>query len=437
MGHDQLQRGRDQAGTSPGLPTPIGGNDSRHNLAQERAVSPVFRPVGRGGGESHAARGAGKDRRERLGSQPIVESHTQHPQLSDGEVPPHMTFGCGERHRGECRGDPRGDPVEQHSRRGGLQRKFFISLLIVGILPGVAALIATYLYSTDSLKHSIGSSFQEIARSTAIRIATAVDTEIDRALQLASLPMVVRQKVEIANQRYRGKSETEVRTRLAAGESAWSKAGLNGRPSALMDTILPIRVGETGHGMLLDTEGTPLICPVLPPTAHLIHDALLNQLARDEPLWFVADDDAHGGHNSIVGAAPVRFRHRLTASSLGGKRWFAFVRQQPEETYAPIYSLLVTVGLIGFGLVVGLASLGFVVGRRTVSPILALRRETEALRREVATLPGSVSPLHVEAHPASVEIRTGDEIEDLARTFQSMRRALEDSLLTIRTQPAE
>ena len=428
--------------------------------------------------------------------------------------------------------------MDTHSRRGGLQRKFFISLLIVGILPGVAALIATYLYSTDSLKHSIGSSFQEIARSTAIRIATAVDTEIDRALHLASLPMVVREKVEQANQRYAGKRETEVRNLLAAGESAWSKGRLNGRPApvtettvylktwvsktdsyvrvvitdrrgalvastnprapylsadqpwwqevvqedrgtayvsslrsdpdlneyvfdvvvpirgdddrepigvvgvvirrnVLMDTILPIRVGETGHGMLLDTEGTPLICPVLPPTAHLIHDALLNQLARDEPLWLVADDDAHGGHDSIVGAAPVRFKHRLTASSLGGKRWFAFVRQQPEETYAPIYSLLVTVGLIGFGLVVGLASLGFVVGRRTVSPILALKRETEALRREVETLPESASPLHVEARPASVEIRTGDEIEDLARTFQAMCRALEESLLTIRTQQEE
>ena len=158
------------------------------------------------------------------------------------------------------------------------------------------------------------------------------------------------------------------------GQEPLGVVGLVIRRNVLMDTILPIRVGQTGHGMLLDTEGTPLICPVLPPTAHLIHDALLNQLARDEPLWFVADDDAHGGHNSIVGAAPVRFRHRLAASSLGGKQWFAFVRQQPEETYAPIYSLLVTVGLIGFGLVVGLASLGFFVGRHTVSPILALRR---------------------------------------------------------------
>ncbi|MGH7253095.1 MAG: cache domain-containing protein, partial [Nitrospiraceae bacterium] len=424
------------------------------------------------------------------------------------------------------------------NRAGGLQKKFFIALLIVGILPGVAALIATYLYSTHSLKHSIGSSFQEIARSTAIRIAAAVDTEIDHAVQLASIPLVVRQTVETANRRYAGKSETQVRRLLTAKRAAGSKEHRNGmaspltptaaylkgwasttgsyvrvmitdsrgalvastdpdapylnadqewwqeameedlgtayvsslrldpsrneyvfdvavaipskdreepigavglvvRRTVLMDTIFPIRIGKTGHGMLLDTEGTPLICPVLPPTAHLIHDALLNQLARDEPLWLVADDDAHGGHNSIVGAAPVRFTHRLTTSSLGGKRWFAFVRQQPEETYAPIYSLLVTVGLIGFGLVVGLASLGFFVGRRTVSPILALRRETEALRREVATLPESASPLHVEAHPASVEIRTGDEIEDLARTFQAMRRALEESLLTISTQQEE
>ena len=102
------------------------------------------------------------------------------------------------------------------NRAGGLQKKFFISLLIVGILPGVAALFATYLYSTHSLKHSIGSSFQEIARSTAIRIAAAVDAEIDHAVQLASIPLVIRQTVETANRHYAGKSETEVGRLLAA-----------------------------------------------------------------------------------------------------------------------------------------------------------------------------------------------------------------------------
>ncbi|TAJ22886.1 MAG: HAMP domain-containing protein [Nitrospirae bacterium] len=425
------------------------------------------------------------------------------------------------------------------SRSGGLQRKFFVALLIVGILPGIAALIATYLYSTDSLKHAIGSGFQEIARSTAIRIAAAVDTEIDRAARLAIVPVLVRHLVETANRRYAGHSEEDIRRLLAsratvrpgshptadpapsavaqttaylkewaretgtyvrvtitdqrgalvastdphtpylnAEQEWWQEAFKEGRGGAyvstlrhdrtlneyvfdvavpifdgpleepigvvgllirrdvLMNTILPIRIGETGHGMLLDTEGTPLICPVLPPTAHLIHQALLNRLARDKPLWFVAEDDAHGGRDSIVGAAPVRFAHRLSPLSLGNGFWFAFVRQQPEETYAPIYSLLWTVGLIGFGLVVGLASLGFVVGRRIVSPILTLRREAETLRRNVAALPEPAVEPATEA-PASVDIRTGDEIEDLAGTFHAMRRSLEESLRTVKTQQEE
>ncbi len=424
----------------------------------------------------------------------------------------------------------------EQSRTGGLQKKFFVALLIVGILPGVAALIATYLYSTDSLKHSIGNGFQEIARSTAIRIAAAVDTEIDRAARLALVPIHIRHSLEVANQRYAGKSEGQIRALLEAEQTAWSKARTAGAPlplpdttaylrewaqeagyyvgvviadrhgavmatstprtpylngdrdwwreafeqrtayvssirhdpalndylfevsvpildeghakpvgvvglvirrDVLMNTILPIRIGETGHGMLLDTEGTPLICPVLPPTAHLIHEALLTQLAQDRPLWLVAEDDAHGGRNSIVGAAPVRFAHQLSTASLDGEQWFAFIRQQPEETYAPIYSLLVTVGLIGFGLVIVLASLGFLVGRRIVSPILALRREADALRRNVATLPDSIPTRDGTARPASIDIRTGDEIEDLARTFEAMRSALEESLRTVKTQQEE
>jgi signal transduction histidine kinase len=423
-------------------------------------------------------------------------------------------------------------------RASGLQKKFFVALLIAGITPGVAALIATYLYSTSSLKHSIGSGFQEIARSTAMRIATAVDSEIDRAHRLALVPVLVRQAVEAANLRYVGRSDAEIRRLLAteaverpspqtatpAGVAShttaylkdWSSrytyyrrvvitdrqgaivassdpdapylnadrpwwqdtmnaspemayvsslqfdpeikeytfqvavpimgrepdepigvVGLIIRRDVLMNTILPIHVGNTGHGMLLDTDGTPLICPVLPPTAHLIHGALLSQLARDQPLWFVAEDDAHGGENSIVGAAPVQFAHKLSPASLGGTRWYAFVRQQPEETYAPINRMLLIVGLIGFGLVVVLASLGYAVGRRFVSPILALRKETEALRHEVATLPESgILPASL-VRPVLPEVRTGDEIEELAATFNALRTALDKSLRTIKAQQEE
>jgi signal transduction histidine kinase len=421
--------------------------------------------------------------------------------------------------------------------RTGLQKKFFIALLIAGIVPGIVALVATYLFSIDSLKHSIGSSFQEIARSAALRISSAVDMEIDRAVQLAAAPILVRWIVELSNQRYHGKSQGDIKTSqgavpsdplkaqvtdgllsqaqtieylkkwtlqdghyvrviiadsqgvlvasndpqappLHAKEQWWREAvrgdlnsafvsslkqdtllnelvfevavpipnenyekpigavGLIIRRDVLMDTILPIHVGETGHGMLMDTAGTPLVCPVLPPTGHLIQNTLINLLARDQPQWLVVDDDAHGGRDSIIGVAPVRFAHKLSPLSLGGSRWFAFVRQHPDETYAPIYSLLLTVGLIGFALVVVLASLGFAVGRRIVGPILTLRREADTLRRDIANLSQGQAAAPVTGR-GPIEIKTGDEIEELAHTFNAMRRALDESLHTVTVQHDE
>ncbi|MBX7040274.1 MAG: hypothetical protein K1X60_14040, partial [Nitrospira sp.] len=148
------------------------------------------------------------------------------------------------------------------------------------------------------------------------------------------------------------------------------------------------------------------------------------------------EDDAHGGRDAIVGASPVRFSHPLTRSSLEGNRWYAFVRQAPEETYAPIYSLLLSVGVIGFGLVIALSMFGFVVGYRIVRPLTALQREAEGLRLTLATTQTDHA-LPLAATPLPREYRTGDEIEDLATTFSAMRAVLEENLRTIRAQQHE
>jgi signal transduction histidine kinase len=169
----------------------------------------------------------------------------------------------------------------------------------------------------------------------------------------------------------------------------------------------------------------------------LIPQQLLTKLTQNRPIWLVAADDAHGGTNAIVGAAPVQFVHPLTPSSLGGDRWYAFVRQAPEETYAPIYSLLFTVGILGLALVVTLASLGFAVGSRIVRPLTFLQREAEAIRHGLeATAAGGEATFP--SIPASQsDYQTGDEIEDLARSFRAMRHTLEENLRTIKLQQHE
>jgi signal transduction histidine kinase len=423
-------------------------------------------------------------------------------------------------------------------RAGGLQRKFFFSLLVVGIVPGIAALIATYLYSTASLKEAIGDSFREIARSTAIRLASAVDNEIDRAIRLALVPVQIKQRVAAANRRYQGRDETAIRrllaeegadedrqpnreqavqsdettrylrewteqagyyvrvmiadrhgalvastdprTRMVQSDQHWWQEAMKATPTGsyvsslildpqlndyvfevaapirddaqgtpigavglviqrdvLTNTILPIHIGDTGHGMLLDTEGTPLICPLLPPTLHLIPEQLLARLTGNRPIWLVAEDDAHGGRNAIVGAAPVRFAHQVTPSSLGGDHWYAFVRQAPEETYAPVYALLWTVGALGLALVVTLASLGFAVGSRIVRPITSLQREAEAIRHGLDSAAAGDDPGLPPVPAPQADYRTGDEIEDLARSFRAMRNTLEENLRTIKLQQHE
>jgi len=434
--------------------------------------------------------------------------------------------------------------MELGRSRRGLQKKFVASLLIVGFTPGVVALFATYLYSTQTLKTAIGDSFQQLASSTARRIEVMVDDEINEARHLATAPLTVRFSAAAANRSYLRESESAVHTRLLersgrwerfrAGKEAtlpgfinqrtllyiqnwlairpgeyhnvvvtdergaliasanpgvgylhgdelwWREAYADGRGGlyvsdiyeqapggylldiavpvlddtrkravgvvkfevrrdSLMKAIMEIRVGERGHGMLLNTEGTPLICPVLPPKAHLINDPLMRQLMQVTPGWVVAEDDAHGGHNSIVGFAPINFTNKLTAASLGGNQWYAFVRQDPAETYAPVYTLLRTVGLIGFGMVTVLASLGFFVGKRIVKPILMLQEQADAIRQNVRDLAsaGRFDRARMDHADRRVAVRTGDELESLALAFNQMAEALDESLKTIRDQEHE
>src|SRR2546426_10567650 len=92
--------------------------------------------------------------------------------------------------------------MELSRSRRGLQKKFVASLLIVGFAPGIVALFATYLYSIQTIKTSIGGSFQQIAASTPRRIEGMIDDENDSARHLAATPRPGRASIGTANHPY-------------------------------------------------------------------------------------------------------------------------------------------------------------------------------------------------------------------------------------------
>lgn len=397
----------------------------------------------------------------------------------------------------------------------GLQKKFVISLLLAGLLPGIAALVATYLSSNNILKNSIGTNFQEIAAAVAKKIEIIVDQDITEAQSLALSPDILgalektsrgmgdagpagvvkhfrdwqaqhQQDAEYAeiiltdrkgkliaasinssqdlytdqawwqsaygsgqgaifvsnlylDEQYQG-YYYEIAVPVKDGEESpvWGVLRMVIRRDKLLRAIMEVKIGKSGHAMLVSSNGTPLICPILPPKEHLINNPLMGQIMQTQPGWAVAEDDAHGGRRSIVGFAPVSFRHSLDPTSLGRQAWYTFVRQHPDETYAPIYGLLIKVGFVGTGLALAISFFGFFASRIIVKPIRLLKEEAQAIGEAALALPARSTTPGTHFHLAKrIEIKTHDELEDLAQAFNQMSEALEQSIETIKKQQAE
>ncbi len=195
------------------------------------------------------------------------------------------------------------------------------------------------------------------------------------------------------------------------------------RRDSLFHSISDVTIGATGHAMLMSSDGTPLICPVMAPEEHSVGPALVSAIVRPRAGWDVVSDDSHGGRDSIVGFAPVRLGDNLAPDSLGGKRWLTFVRQNPSETYAPLNQLLIKVTAYGVMVLAVLWGTGMVVARRIARPIQILHDGAQRI--------GTGSLDH------QLVLKTGDEIEHLAEAFNRMAANLKQSFGQLEQRMAE
>lgn len=189
------------------------------------------------------------------------------------------------------------------------------------------------------------------------------------------------------------------------------------RRDTIFHAIAEVTIGATGHAMLFSSDGVPVICPVLAPEEHTVRPELISALGGLQAGWTVAADDSHGSRNALIGFAPVRFGESLAPGSLGGHQWITVVRQDPQETYAPLAELVAKVLLYGLLVLAVLWGTGVVVARRIARPIQLLHDGV----REIGS--GRLD--------RRLELKTGDEIEGLADAFNQMATNLQRSFAQI------
>ena len=195
------------------------------------------------------------------------------------------------------------------------------------------------------------------------------------------------------------------------------------RRDSLFRSISEVTAGQTGHAMLVASDGVPLLCPVLSLEEHGATPQLVQAITTKEPGWIMANPDSHGAQNSNRGVRPTPSGDHPCSRELWGPQVAHARRQDPAETYAPLEQLLIKVASYGLAVFVILWVSGVVVAGRIVKPIQSLHEGVQRI--------GSGSLQH------QLDIKTGDEIEQLANAFNGMSSNLQHSFTELNQKVAE
>jgi len=189
------------------------------------------------------------------------------------------------------------------------------------------------------------------------------------------------------------------------------------------ELVTQVKLAKTDHTMLAGSDGNLLFCPIFLVKNHTLQPELIREITQPQPGWGTSRADVHHpGERSINGFAPVVVPSAVQGS-FGGHRWYIFTSQDPKETYAPIQTLLSWVaglGLLGMGLLAFFIS--YATGR-LVQPIMQLRKGAKQIAQ------GELQE--------RLDIRTGDEIEELASDFNEMAAKIKASYTQLEQKVAQ
>ena len=172
----------------------------------------------------------------------------------------------------------------------------------------------------------------------------------------------------------------------------------------IWDVISAIKVGETGYAFVLDGPGRLVAHPDISLVLRGADEATL------APFQAIRAAVVHAGAGVATGRDAQGNAIAAAAAPVAGPDWTVVVEQPLSEAFGPIYAALWRTGglLLAGAAFAGL--LAFALARRMTEPIRLLEEGTERI--------GAGQFDH------RIEIRTGDELQRLADSFNAMAAEL-------------
>jgi signal transduction histidine kinase len=176
----------------------------------------------------------------------------------------------------------------------------------------------------------------------------------------------------------------------------------------IWDVVSRIRIGQKGVAYVVDDKGFLVAHPDISLVLKKVDMSPLPQVKA--ALGTGTDTEAREtpGARDINGEPVLSAHARVEPTG-----WRVFVEEPATEVFAPLYdAILRTVLLLLAGAVISLVASVF-LARRMVQPVRALQLGAERIGA------GDLSQ--------RIDVRTGDELEDLAGRFNTMTSQLQDS----------
>ncbi|HLB05447.1 MAG TPA: response regulator [Thermodesulfobacteriota bacterium] len=144
-------------------------------------------------------------------------------------------------------------------KRGGLQRKIFILMLLVGVLPGIVGVTSVYFMGERLVMQSVGPGIVGTAEKAASEVDTILEYEIMHMDQFANLANI-REFTRKANERYRSKDadkfRREMETLWASSDPRTLKTLLENEASLFLNTLIQ---EPTGYCNIIVTDEKGII----------------------------------------------------------------------------------------------------------------------------------------------------------------------------------